>query len=313
MISVCIPIYNYVAYPLVRSLSTEIEQLGAQDRFEIVCIDDHSSDEFRSRNKGIEDLAACHFLNDNIGRAQIRNLFLEKTKGEWLLFLDNDSVVPERFLQNYEEAICGKVGVIVGGRVYDPHSDDQQHHLRYLYGSRIESRSVEKRRNNPYKSFMTNNFMVRRTVLEKIHFDPRLANYGHEDTLFGYRLEEHNIPILHIDNPVVNGYVETNKEFLQKTNEGIESLVFIYGFMQDDMRFCQSVRLLDTYAKLRRLGLLRVVYNFFERCRESMEFHFENGKGVSLHQFSFYKLGLFIEKIKLNGIMELGTHAPRLL
>lgn len=40
MISVCIPVYNYHAYPLVRSLSSEIEQLGAQDRFEIVCIDD---------------------------------------------------------------------------------------------------------------------------------------------------------------------------------------------------------------------------------------------------------------------------------
>lgn len=310
MISVCIPVYNYHAYPLVRSLSSEIEQLGAQDRFEIVCIDDHSSDECRNQNKGIENLAVCHFLDANIGRAQIRNLFLQKTKGEWLLFLDNDSVVPDRFLQNYEEAIGDKADVIVGGRIYDPGSDDRQHHLRYLYGTRVESRTVGKRRKNPYKSFMTNNFMVRRSVMENIQFDPRLANYGHEDTLFGYRLEEHRIPILHIDNPVVNGYVESNKEFLQKTNEGIESLVFIYNFMQDDPHFCQSVRLIDTYVKFRRLGLLKVVYNFFERNRESMELHFETGKGFSLRQFSLYKLGLFIEKN--NGIGYAGV-SPALI
>ena len=309
MISICIPIYNHYTYPMVRRLARQIASADA-DSYEIVCIDDHSSGYYISQNKGIAELATYVLLETNVGRARIRNLFLQHAKGEYLLFLDCDSLVPENFVNEYAKTLARKPAVVVGGRVYDDTFNDREHRLRYLYGTKIESRPLLERLKNPYRSFMTNNFMVRRSVMENIQFDPRLANYGHEDTLFGYRLEQHQIPILHIDNPVVNGYVESNKEFLQKTNEGIESLVFIYNFMQDDPPFCQSVRLIDTYVKFRRLGLLKVVYNFFERNRESMEFHFEIGKGFSLRQFSLYKLGLFIEKN--NGIGYAGV-SPALI
>lgn len=300
MISVCIPIYNYCVQQLVSTLAGEIASLGAWDEIEIVCIDDHSTDEWRKLNDGIGDRSAYYLLDENIGRARIRNSFLEHSKGEWLLFLDNDSEIADGFLQRYRSMIDNKHDVIVGGRIYDKRGDDWQHRLRYLYGTRVESHSADERRKNPYRNFMTNNFMVRRTVLENIKFDPRLANYGHEDTLFGFRLEENHIPLLHIDNPVVNGYVETNKEFLQKTAEGIDSLSIIYDFLNGNHRFCQSVRLLDTYTKIRRLGLLKLVDILFQWRRASMERQFESGERISLHQFSFYKLGLFIEKQQMN-------------
>ena len=300
MISICIPIHNYYAYPLVRRLATQIDQQNASDDFEIVCIDDHSSGYYLNQNEGIVDLAQYLRLGENIGRARIRNIFLKYTKGEWLLFLDNDSLVPDNFLRTYRKYVNSKHGVIVGGRVYDQRGDDQEHRLRYLYGKQIESRSVEERTRNPYKSFMTNNFMIRRSVFEKIKFDPRISKYGHEDTLFGYRLEENHIPILHIDNPVTNGYVETNAEFLHKTVEGIESLVAIYNFMWEDQRFCHSVRLLNTYAQVRRWGLTSVVYHLFKMLKPLMESHFVNGTAISLKQFNFYKLGIFIQNLHYN-------------
>ena len=304
MISVCIPIHNYDVLPLAESIVAQDAEV------ELVCIDDGSTTEFIEHNRPIEKMGKYIVLGENVGRARVRNRFLDHAQGDWLLFLDNDSLVPENFLKAYRDYMSDAVDVIVGGRIYDNRGDNPEHRLRHLYGTRVESQPAAVRRRNPYRSFMTNNFMVRRRVMEQIGFDSRLSQYGHEDTLFGYRLEEHRIPILHIDNPVVNGYVESNKEFLQKTNEGIESLVFIYNFMQDDPHFCQSVRLIDTYVKFRRLGLLKVVYNFFERNRESMELHFETGKGFSLRQFSLYKLGLFIEKN--NGIGYAGV-SPALI
>lgn len=297
MISICIPIYNYYAYPLVRRLTTQISKMNAEEDFEVVCIDDHSSGYYLNQNNGICDIATYLRLAENIGRARIRNIFLKYTKGEWLLFLDNDSIVPERFLKNYKKYVNDKCDVIVGGRVYDGRGDDQEHRLRYLYGTMVESRDVDERNKNPYKSFMTNNFMIRRSVFEKIKFDPRLAKYGHEDTLFGYRLEENKIPILHIDNPVVNGDVETNVEFLHKTIEGVENLVMIYNFMWEDQRFCHSVRLLNTYAKVRRWGLLKLVYKLFSTVKSPLESHLVSGTGISLRQFNFYKLGYFIQKM----------------
>ena len=144
---------------------------------------------------------------------------------------------------------------------------------------------------------MTNNFAIHRDVLERIKFDKRISKYGHEDTLFGYRLEEAGIPIKHIDNPVVNGQVESNAEYLHKTVTAVENLSYIYNFMWEDQRFCQSVRLIRAYSLVRRLGLHKLVYRVFRIMKSPMESHFVSGNGISLRQFNFYKLGIFIKKI----------------
>lgn len=299
MISICIPVYNYYVYPLVRRLTTQIEQLNAEDEFEVVCIDDHSSGYHLNQNMGVVEMAQYLRLGENIGRSRIRNLFLKYTKGDWLLFLDNDSQVPENFLKNYRKYVDGPDDVVVGGRIYDKRDDDQEHRLRYLYGTEIESRSAAERSREPYRSFMTSNFMIRRRVLERIRFDPRLSKYGHEDTLFGYRLAVAEVPIRHIDNPVVNGYVETNAEFLNKTIEGIENLVKIYDFMWEDQRFCRTIKLLDFYGRVRRMGLQGLVYRVFKLVKTPMENHFSNGTALSLKQFNFYKLGIFIQELRI--------------
>ena len=259
MISICIPIYNHYTYPMVRRLARQIASADA-DSYEIVCIDDHSSGYYISQNKGIAELATYVLLETNVGRARIRNLFLQHAKGEYLLFLDCDSLVPENFVNEYAKTLARKPAVVVGGRVYDDTFNDREHRLRYLYGTKIESRPLLERLKNPYRSFMTNNFMVRRDVLDKIRFDESLTKYGHEDTLFGYRLEQNHIPILHIDNPVINGQVEENAEFLHKSVEAVENLAKLYDDMWEDQRFCHSVRLLNTYNRVRRMNLQGVEY-----------------------------------------------------
>lgn len=299
MISVCIPIYNCYVYPLVRRLVNQTQNMD-QDEVEIVCIDDHSSGYYANQNKGIAELATYLVLKQNIGRARIRNLFLKYTKGDYLLFLDCDSLVPEQYLKHYMKYLSKNPSVIVGGRVYDERGNDPEHMLRYLYGTKVESKSAEERRKYSYRSFMTNNFMVRRDVLEKIRFDERISKYGHEDTLFGYQLEQHNIPIIHIDNAVINGQVEDNAEFLHKTVEGVESLASIYDFMWEDQRFCQSVRLLRTYGRVRSMGMVGPVYWAFRLLKSPMESHFVTGRGISLKQFNFYKLGMFIKNLHYN-------------
>lgn len=296
MISVCIPIYNHYTYPLVRRLKNQVD-VAANDSYEIVCIDDHSSGYYLTQNKGIVELANLIVLDNNVGRARIRNLFLKYAKGDYLLFLDCDSKVPENFLKNYAKTMNTNPSVVVGGRVYDETGNDQEHRLRYLYGTKVESQPVEVRAKEPYRSFQTSNFMVRRDVLEQIPFDESISKYGHEDTLFGYQLQQHRIPIMHIDNPVVNGEVEGNAEFLHKTLEAVISLAEIYDRMCEDQRFCESVRLLRTYNRVRRMRLQGLVYIVFKLLKTPMERHFLSGDWISLKQFSFYKLGLFIKEL----------------
>lgn len=296
MLSICIPVYNFYVYPLARRLANQARNINAE--VEIVCIDDHSSSFYEGQNKALPEVATYIRLSENVGRAKIRNLFLKYAKGEYMLFLDDDSVVPDNFLKLYIRQIASNPQVVVGGRTYDGRGNDTEHRLRYLYGVKVESRTEEQRKRRPYQSFMTNNFMIRRDVLEKIRFDESIVKYGHEDTVFGYRLEQNKIPIVHIDNPVVNGQVEDNVEFLHKSVEAVENLVKIYDNMWEDQRFCHSVRLLRTYGRVRRMGLTKLFYAAFKLLKAPIESHFVNGNAISLRQFGFYKLGVFIQKLE---------------
>ena len=75
--------------------------------------------------------------------------------------------------------------------------------------------------------------------MDKVKFDERITKYGHEDTLFGFELKKNNTQITHIDNPVINGNLETNEEFIEKTEEGLLNLLKIVEFLSFDKAFTE--------------------------------------------------------------------------
>ncbi|MBR1783861.1 MAG: glycosyltransferase family 2 protein [Bacteroidales bacterium] len=294
MISVCIPVYNTNVVPLARQLA---QQAGSvEERIELVFIDDCSTEEYIEANTSLAELGKYIQLDENVGRAKIRNLFLAHAEGEYLIFLDNDMRLKDAdFLRRYAEAAAKGVAVAVGGVCYDKRFRDKTHALRYMYGTQAESRDAATRAKDPYRSFMTGNFMVRRDVLEQHPFDETLKGYGHEDTLFGYSLKCNNIDILHIDNAAMIDNVETNIEYLEKSRHAVENLAKIHSRMYDNKDFCRSVRLITVWQTLKRYSLTPLVYALYRILRRPMVSHFEAGEAISVTQFNFYKLGLFIE------------------
>ena len=265
MISICIPVYNYPVKSLIGSLHQQMKSMGGD--VELVCIDDHSDESHRQQNAEMLSLAdKWVYLDENVGRARIRNMFLKYTRGEWLLFLDNDMSINDGFLQHYADTLPCNPEVVVGGIDYDSQKEnDHGYSLRLRYGKKVESRPARIRNRHPYRSFMTGNFMIRRDVLETIGFDDRITGYGHEDTLFGYRLQRHGTKVLHIDNAAVNGNVD--------------------------------VRLLQTYHLLQKTGLTGLVEALYLRRKPALKHQLTEGSDVSVRKFNFYKLGLFIELI----------------
>ncbi|MDC3337029.1 glycosyltransferase, partial [Flavobacteriales bacterium] len=97
MISICIPIYNFNVVPLVKELLRQIEGLQC----ELLLIDDAST-AFVVENSELHNVTKLIVLDQNVGRAQIRNLFLKYAKHDYLLFLDCDSLVENKdFIENY--------------------------------------------------------------------------------------------------------------------------------------------------------------------------------------------------------------------
>ena len=119
MISICIPIYNFNVLSLVETLILQGKEINQP--FEIICIDDHSSDFFRKINAPIETMDNIQFisLEKNIGRSKIRNMFIDISKFDKLLFIDCDcSVSSKMFLKNY--LAISNFDVIYGGRKHHP-------------------------------------------------------------------------------------------------------------------------------------------------------------------------------------------------
>lgn len=251
MLSVCIPVFNHNITPLLRVLAHQAQALPYPT--EVVVIDDASAQPAPppAHLAGFTNISYVP-LPANIGRAAVRNLFLQHTQYPWLLFLDCDVAIPKtNFLNNY---ICfigqRPAGVVCGGRLPGPPPNNPSHRLRWQYARLRENIPTAQRQLNPYAAFMTNNFVVHRQVLAQNPFNPKLTGYGHEDTLFGFDLKQAKVPVWHINNPVVKADTETNRNFLHKTKQAIVNLHRALAITNHHPGFVANVRLLAFYYNL---------------------------------------------------------------
>ncbi len=290
LLSICIPVYKQKVRGLVEELLEEIEWNSID--VEILLLDNHSGKDFRAINSILADLPKVIYeeLPHNIARSAVYNKLTHKAKGDYILFLDGDSrVIKHNFLLTYIN-MAQPGCVICGGRVYQKEKPATEYSLHWKYGALIESSPVDKRKAIPYRSFHTNNFLIDRKLFLTIQFDESLKQYGHDDTLFAYKLKKNQITIKHIDNPIKHDGLELGEVFLRKTRLSIENLAKLYRNQKPD--FKDNVRLLRTYEDVRAIGLHQVLAFFFEllekNCRKNLI-----RKNPSLRIFNLYKLAYF--------------------
>ncbi|WP_201981900.1 glycosyltransferase [Hymenobacter rubidus] len=251
-LSVLIPVFNWNVNELVASLV--MQHADWPGPLEILLYDDGSWEEFRTLNRPLAALPAVryHELPRNVGRAAIRNQLAAAAQHGWLLLLDNDSLLPDaQFLARYAAA-RNRAAVLIGGTCYEATPPaDAALQLRWLYGQAREARPAAVRQAAPYSQLTINNALIRADVFRQFPLDERLTGYGHEDTKFGVELAAAQVPVLHLDNPVLHAGLEPAAQFLQKSEQAVRNLAQVYR--QDGLG--TDARLLQTALRLRRLGL----------------------------------------------------------
>ncbi len=290
MLSVCIPVFNHNVSLLIEELLEQLQLLDLP--FEIILIDDNSNDEFRKLNKAAIQSTNYIQLEKNIGRAKIRNIFLEISQYDYLLFIDNDArIFLNDYIQTYVDTIkLGNELIVFGGRVFGERPAKRNQLLRWKYGVKIESKPAEIRKLSPNTSFMTNNFIIHRSLFEKVKFNEELVEYGHEDTLFGYELKKQGFTISHIENPVLNGDYEKNDCYLIKTEKAILNLIYMLNYTNNDQAFIDDVRLLKYHQILVSLKIDWLFKWIFMIKRPFVRFLLSKGI-ANMTLFSYYKLG----------------------
>ena len=288
-LSILIPMYNADPRLMARELCHQAQMIRDLD-YEMIVVDDCSTDtDVMERCQEIGQWPHCRFmaLEENIGRARIRNLLASLASKEWLLFLDCDMQLPgDQFLHNYlvskgEEVVDGGFGVVENLAM-------ARCNLRYIYEwNALPHHTFEQRSSNPYRSFRTTNFMIRRDLMLNHPFDERFLHYGFEDVLFGKELKKAGIDICHIDNPMMLADLEPNDVFTAKTEEALRTLS---QFRNELRGYSQLLTVVEGIHIAPVRWLICLWHWLFGR----LERRNLCGKHPSLLIFKLYKLGYFL-------------------
>ena len=286
MLSILIPTYNYNVVKLVKSVYLQLQ--NKEIKFEIICFDNGSHSELNLLNKKINDIPNCFFncLDKDVGRSKIRNLLAYQAKYDWLLFLDSDVLpVSEHFIDNYITSL-ERNKVVYGGLKYYNQRPSEEFMLRWVYGKNREEVTLQKRNKNPNKHFSSANFLINKEVFNRVKFDERLVEYGHEDTLLAVELVNRNISIHQIDNPVYHLGLDKNLVFIQKTKKSVENLYLLNK--QKKLRFSNS-KLLKRFSGIKKMKTDKILANLYKNYAGMMEQNL-NSKKPSLKIYDLYKL-----------------------
>lgn len=307
-LSILLPSYNNVCVSLVQALQRQADALwGKLDkpfRYEIIVADDCSTDAACiDANRVIGDMLHCRYLRmeQNVGRAQIRNVLISESRGDYVLLIDSDLFLcDDNYLYKYATSTADVVygGTRIGGEGLvmvdnEANTENLKGNLRYIYEKKAEpSHRAVFRQLRPNQEISVCNLYARRDIMEAHPFDSRFKAYGYEDVLFGKRLAESGIAVTHIDNPVLINEFEPNSVFVKKTEEAILTLC---RFEQDLEGYSNLKTKVTTLGRYIPLSLFRL----WHRIMKNKEKRNLTGPKPSLLLFKLYKLGFFLENRKV--------------
>lgn len=307
-LSILLPSYNNVCVSLVQVLQRQADALrGKLDKpfsYEIIVADDCSTDAACiDANRVIGDMLHCRYLRmeQNVGRAQIRNVLISESRGDYVLLIDSDLFLcDDNYLYKYATSTADVVygGTRIGGEGLamvdnEANTENLKGNLRYIYEKKAEpSHRAVFRQLRPNQEISVCNLYARRDIMEAHPFDSRFKAYGYEDVLFGKRLAESGIEVTHIDNPVLINEFEPNSVFVKKTEEAILTLC---RFEQDLEGYSNLKTKVSTLGRYIPLSLFRL----WHRIMKNKEKRNLTGSKPSLLLFKLYKLGFFLENRKV--------------
>lgn len=297
MLSICIPVYNFDLTNFVEKLINQ--SISNSLTIEILIFDDGSKISFKEKNRSIRkfDQVIYKELKKNMGSAAIRNKLASHAQYERILFLDCDSDIHSDFIKTYMPHITSNESIIYGGRIHPKTLPSNDKSLRWKVGKKKEDHDAKIRNKIPNKSFMSNNFLIKKKLFNYITFDETIERSGHEDTMFGIELELKGIKIIHINNPVVHIGLENNEEFINKTKQRLETLKYLTYTHCNNNLLNKRITLLRYFHIVKKIKITRLLSIIFHYSQKIIERNLRS-KNPSMFLYDFYKLGYYLNIIK---------------
>lgn len=179
MISVVIPLYNKEK-SIEQSLKSVLSQ--SYDDFEVVVVDDGSTDDSVAVVEAINDPRIRFVKQENGGPSKARNTGVKNAKGEWVLFLDADDELLPDALRYFAHIIKTHPDVdMFLGEVLINNGNTE--HLGVEYKNGLVK--------NPFKDHVfgrlyqcSGTTVYRKSIVEKYPFDERVRRYEDLQRIF---------------------------------------------------------------------------------------------------------------------------------
>ncbi len=206
--SIIIPTYNR-SRDLINALKHLIAQTIPKDKYEILIIDDGSTDDTEETISNLKSQILKpeirYFKIENGGPAKARNKGIKEAKGEIIFFTDDDCIVPSNWMETLLSGLKRYPGAVGAGGWYLPHENKteknvgfwQRHHPRYIISKILSgsfSGQYEILSNDPFRYFgvsayNTANIAYKKTILEKVGgFKEDFYWPGAEDNDLAFRI-----------------------------------------------------------------------------------------------------------------------------
>ena len=279
MLSILIPTYNFDCSKLVEELNNQCTK--ANITFEIVVGNDGSTsnlDKLRSLQNSLKNFRLLDF-KENRGRSAIRNILINESKYDRLLFIDSDMLIcKEDFIEAYlkEDApmVSGGIGII------DDNNPDFILHKKY-----------EKNRSENIAT--TSNLYIKKEILNEFNFID-VKKYGYEDIIFSYQVSK-KYEVKFIPNALIHCGAIRTEDYIRRLDDATEVLVDLYKneSYKEDIIGCS--KLLRAYLKIKNFRLLFLLgFNIIKPIIIKQL----KSKNPNLYLMDVYKLGLLCKKIK---------------
>ena len=242
MVSVLLPVYNQY-----DALDITLEALTQQDyseSFEVVVVDDRS-DTIRKDIIDKYSSLSCFsllFVENaiNMGRAATRNILINRSCGDILIFCDADRFPSSSFIADHVQCIQKMSHSISVGKVMETYESPMK--IKKLSGCSCVSRkavyykTIQKLFDSNgmsdsslvWLAFLSGNVAIRRNDLGEERFDESFREWGFEHFELGYRLFQRGLKII-LNSGAINTHIAHARSGMNYKTYIKDSYVYFYS------------------------------------------------------------------------------------
>lgn len=275
--SVVIPTYNRL--PILRKVLDSLSRQNDAPPFEVVIVDDGSSDATAATMHAMRESGALPFpltfeSQQNSGPGKARNRGVTLATGQYVVFIGDDTVPEERFLAEHA-AVHRHAGddrlVAALGYTGWPADEPVTAFMDYIndYGLQFGYKLIESGNVVPFNFFYTSNISLDRQLLLDHPFDTSFPAAAWEDIELAYRLDKLGLKIHYTDRAVTRHYHPISVDSFARRQYTVGKSGAIFFEKHPELGHMLGVHELSTreLAGEEKLKRLRVIAKLGERLR----------------------------------------------